>query len=458
MRVVGYFGLKCGLFLLSFIGLLHAAEQPKEHHVFSVRLKQAPLIATLQQLALTQHVNLILDDDIQGTVSLQLENTDLAQLLKAVAKIKQLDLWQENGIYYLSRAADTVEKKAFPEMLSETLQNTSTHYAAEQIATTTIKLHFAKASDVMKSLSGGSGSLLSPNGSIAFDDRSNLLIIRDDKSSLKQMKKLVAELDKPIEQIAIEARIVTINDESLQELGVRWGMFDPTTNSHKISGSLAANGFTHLTDNLNVNFASTNTPAGSIALQVAKINGRLLDLELTALERENNVKIIASPKLLTTNKKSASIKQGTEIPYVSTNEKNGSQNIEFREAVLGLEVTPHISRDNSILLDLVVSQNSPGGTVKSGDGEVILIDKQEINTQVFAKDGETIVLGGVFQNTINKGIDKVPLLGDIPVVKHLFSRENERHQKRELVIFVTPHILKQGQTLQQLQNQGKQTK
>ena len=262
-------------------------------------------------------------------------------------------------------------------------------------------------------------------------------------------------MDKPIEQIAIEARIVTMNDESLQELGVRWGMFDPTANSHKVSGSLAANGFANLTDNLNVNFASANLPAASVALQVAKINGRLLDLELNALERENNVNIIASPRLLTTNKKSASIKQGTEIPYVSTNEKSGSQNIEFREAVLGLEVTPHISRDNTILLDLVVSQNSPGGTVKSGEGEVILIDKQEINTQVFAKDGETIVLGGVFHDTVTKGLDKVPVLGDIPGIKRLFSRESERHQKRELVIFVTPHILKQGQTLPQLQNANK---
>ena len=216
-------------------------------------------------------------------------------------------------------------------------------------------------------------------------------------------------------------------------------------------GSLAANGFTNVAENLNVNFGTTNLPAASAAIQVARINGRLLDLELSALERENNVKIIASPKLLTTNKKSASIKQGTEIPYVSTNEKSGSQNVEFREAVLGLEVTPHISRDNAILLDLVVSQNAPGATITSGEGEVILIDKQEINTQVFAKDGETIVLGGVFQDTISKGIDKVPLLGDVPGLKHLFSRESERHQKRELVIFVTPHILKQGQTLQQLQ-------
>ena len=156
------------------------------------------------------------------------------------------------------------------------------------------------------------------------------------------------------------------------------------------------------------------------------------------------MEIIASPRLLTTNKKSASIKQGTELPYIMVNEKSGTQSVEFREAVLGLEVTPHISQDKQILLDLVVSQNAPGGRVSYGLGEVVSIDKQEINTQVFAKDGETIVLGGVFHDTITKGVDKVPLLGDIPGIKRLFSKESERHQKRELVIFVTPHILRQG--------------
>ncbi len=455
MRSFCYSCLKCGLFLLSFSMSLQAKEADTQHKTFSVRLKQAPLVATLQQLALEQNINLIIDDELEGTLSLQLENTNLDQLLRSVAKIKRLELWQENGIYYLSKSDENTDRFATPTELPEINGNPTALDSTPSLTTASIKLHFAKASEVMKSLTAGSGSLLSPLGSVTFDDRSNLLIVRDDKESVRNIKKLIAELDKPIEQIAIEARIVTMNDESLQELGVRWGMFDPTANSHKVSGSLAANGFSNLTDNLNVNFASANLPAASVALQVAKINGRLLDLELNALERENNVNIIASPRLLTTNKKSASIKQGTEIPYVSTNEKSGSQDIEFREAVLGLEVTPHISRDNTILLDLVVSQNSPGGTVKSGEGEVILIDKQEINTQVFAKDGETIVLGGVFHDTVTKGLDKVPVLGDIPGIKRLFSRESERHQKRELVIFVTPHILKQGQTLPQLQNANK---
>ena len=426
--------------------ILWTSYSSAENHVFSLRLKQAPMVATLQQLALEQNANLMIDDELEGTLSLQLDNVDFDRLLRSVAKIKGLSFYQENGIYYLGKPS---QHEQYAEKMTEPMAISGESLPSETpLVSTTVKLHFAKASDVMKSLTTGSGSLLSPSGTITFDDRSNVLLIQDDARSLKNIKKLIAELDKPIEQIVIEARIVTITDESLKELGVRWGIFNPTEAAHRVSGSLDANGFSNISNNLNVNFATTVTPAGSLALQVAKINGRLLDLELTALERENNVEIIASPRLLTTNKKSASIKQGTEIPYVVTNGKNDTQSVEFREAVLGLEVTPHISKDNNILLDLLVSQNSPGNRVAYGQNEVVSIDKQEINTQVFAKDGETIVLGGVFHDTITKGVDKVPLLGDIPGIKHLFSKKSERHQKRELVIFVTPHILKQGERME----------
>ena len=432
---------KCGQFLMCFL-ILWTTYSAAENRVFSLRLKQAPMVATLQQLAFEQNANLMIDDELEGTLSLQLDNVDFDRLLRSVAKIKGLSFYQENDIYYLGKPS---QHEQYSEKITEPMAISGSE---TPLVSTTVKLHFAKASDVMKSLTTGSGSLLSPSGTITFDDRSNVLLIQDDARSVKNIKKLIAELDKPIEQIVIEARIVTITDESLKELGVRWGIFNPTEAAHRVSGSLDANGFSNISNNLNVNFATTVTPAGSLALQVAKVNGRLLDLELTALERENNVEIIASPRLLTTNKKSASIKQGTEIPYVVTNGKNDTQSVEFREAVLGLEVTPHISKDNNILLDLLVSQNSPGNRVAYGQNEVVSIDKQEINTQVFAKDGETIVLGGVFHDTITKGVDKVPLLGDIPGIKHLFSKESERHQKRELVIFVTPHILKQGERME----------
>lgn len=416
--------LKCGALLM----LLSASCYAKTEPTFSIRLKQAPLLETLQQLALSQDKNLVIDEELSGSLSLQLENTHFEKLLRAVAKAKKLKFSREQDTYYLTSYTQE-------EPVQTVLPVTSS-----------IKLQFAKASDVMKSITTGNGSLLSPEGSISFDDRSNLILLKDVPQSVRNVKKLIMEMDKPTEQIIIEARIVTMTDESLKELGVKWGVFNPTDAAHRVSGSLAANGFQNIGDQLNVNFATNMAPTVSVALQLAKINGRLLDLELSALERENNVEIIASPRLLTTNKKSASIKQGTEIPYIVSNGKNDAQSVEFREAVLGLDVTPHLSKDNNILLDLLITQNSLGPAVRYEKGEVVSIDKQEINTQVFAKDGETIVLGGVFHDTMSKVVDKVPLLGDIPVVKHLFRKEGERHQKRELVIFVTPHIVKAGQT------------
>ena len=269
---------KYGQFLMCFL-LLWTTYSAAENRVFSLRLKQAPMVATLQQLALEQNANLMIDDELEGTLSLQLDNVDFDRLLRSVAKIKGLSFYQENDIYYLGKPS---QHEQYAEKMTEPMAISGESLPSETpLVSTTVKLHFAKASDVMKSLTTGSGSLLSPSGTITFDDRSNVLLIQDDARSLKNIKKLIAELDKPIEQIVIEARIVTITDESLKELGVRWGIFNPTEAAHRVSGSLDANGFSNISNNLNVNFATTVTPAGSLALQVAKINGRLLDLELT---------------------------------------------------------------------------------------------------------------------------------------------------------------------------------
>lgn len=425
-----YSRLQFTKYIIFFLFLLAISTSHAEKQTYSIRLIKAPLVSTLQQLALEQQINLIVDDELTGTVSLQLENTDFDRLIHSIAKIKKLKIEQENGIYYLHTPNKEASEKNNPLGTEENL------------ITTTIKLNFARAADIAKSLTTNNGSLLSTAGSMSFDERSNLLIIKDEPKIVRQIKKLIIDMDKPIEQISIEARIVTMSDESLKELGIRWGIFTPSDTTNKVSGKLDSNHFNDISNQLNINFPANNSNAASVALQVAKINGRLLDLELSALERENNVEIIASPKLLTTNQKSASIKQGTEIPYVINNSKNDTQSVEFREAVLGLEVTPHLSKDNNILLDLVVSQNSPSHTLNTGSSQFTTIDKQEINTQVFAKDGETIVLGGIFHDTMTKGVDKVPLLGDIPIIKHAFRFENEKHQKRELVIFVTPHIIK----------------
>lgn len=408
--------------------LLFFILSPVIAHAFSISLKNAPTAEILSYLAEEHGKNIVLSDNIETNTTLRIENSNFDSVLKSITRANKLTSAYENQIYFIGHKKD--DKDSNRGLNLELLK--------PKLITKTIKLDYAKAAEVIESLTKGSGNFLSENGYLHFDDRSNSLIIKDSPESMKNIVKLIRNLDKPAEQIAIEARIVTISSENLQELGVRWGMFSPANGHHKIAGSLEANGLPN-TNHLNVNFPVNN--AASLALQVAKINGRVLDLELTALEQENNVEIIASPRLLTTNKKPASIKQGTEIPYVLYNRKDEVKNIEFKEAVLGLQVTPHISNDNQILLDLVVTQNSPNSTSSTVHG-LVTIDKQELNTQVFAQHGETIVLGGIFQHLTAKGEDRVPILGSIPVLKKLFSHSSDRISKRELVIFVTPYIIK----------------
>ncbi|MBE2895499.1 type IV pilus secretin PilQ [Pasteurellaceae bacterium HPA106] len=394
----------------------------------SLWLKQAPLADTLQFLALLEDKNMIINDDVEGNVSLRLHNVNFTQAINSLAKTHKLDISHEGDTYFVANALTTKPKSLIP--LAE----------PATVRTQRVKLRYAKVGELIEVLNPKTGSLLSPDGRISGDQRSNSLILQDTPAQLKHLVKLVQELDQPSQQVLIEARIVTISDESMRELGVRWGLFQPSETASAVTGRLGGNGFNNLDNQLNVNFGNSFATAAGVTLQVAKIDSRLLDLELTALERENNVNIIASPRLITTNKQAASIKQGTEIPYV-INAKD-TQNVEFREAVLGLEVTPQISHDNQILLDLTVSQNAPGKNIAYGENQLTTIDKQEIQTQVATQNGETIVLGGVFHDTISDHQDKVPLLGDVPGIKHLFARENKRHSKRELVIFVTPHLVK----------------
>ena len=392
----------------------------------SLVLKDAPTAEVVAYLAGEMDKNIVLHQDIESKSSIRIENSQFDAILKSIAKINKLNIQQENGVYYISeKTKEDLNEKIKP--LDEEQK--------PQLVTRTVKLKYAKASEVIDSLTKGSGSFLNDGGYIHFDDRSNSLIIKENVASIKNTLALIKELDKPTEQIAIEARIVTISSKNLQELGVRWGMFSADSSIEEV----ARNG--GRVQNLNVNFPVV--AGASATLQVASINSKLLDLELSALEQENSVEIIASPRLLTTNKKLASIKQGTEIPYAIYDRKSETYDISFKEAVLGLEVTPHISENNQILMDLIVTQNSQGqsvGNANSGN-TAIAIDKQELNTQVFAKHGETIVLGGVFQHLKSKDNDKIPVLGSIPFLKRLFSYQKDQINKRELVIFVTPYIV-----------------
>ncbi|QLB21110.1 secretin [Vespertiliibacter pulmonis] len=407
-------------------------------NTISIVLKDAPTKDIISYLAQETDKDIVLTENIDTVSTLQIKKSNFDKIIQSLSHIHNFHIEKDNNIYYVTKSKNKEEKS--------TSQNTaileSSTIISPKVITKTIQLNYAKASEIIESITKGNGNLLSENGYLHFDDRSNRIIIKDTPSSIKNLTQIIKQLDTPIEQIAIEARIVTISSENLKELGVRWGMFSRNKNSYRFSGNLEGNDL--ITNNLNINFPVVNN-AASMVLQVASINSRVLDLELSALEQENSVEIIASPRLLTTNKKSASIKQGTEIPYAIYDKKSQTSELEFKDAVLGLEVTPHISENNQILLDLIVTQNSPANS--KGASDLATIDKQELKTQVFAKHGETIVLGGIFQHLTAKGEDKVPVLGSIPMLKYLFSQRRDKISKRELIIFVTPYIIRSESNL-----------
>ncbi|CNE48413.1 putative outer membrane porin HofQ [Yersinia kristensenii] len=384
----------------------------------SLEFQDAPAPMVLQALADYQQLNLIIAADIGSNLSLRLVDVPWEQALAIVLRMSRLKVEREGAVMMVFTEQDVEDRRlqAEQKMGPESLSNLS------------LALQYADAEQVADSLNLAEGGLLSPLGSVVVDKRTNTLLIRDTPASLALLNSWLAEMDLPLQQVQLAAHIVTISRENLQELGVRWGMGEPQPTS-----ALRMSDF-------NVNLPLP-TSAVSAGFNVARIGGRLLELELSALEQENQVDIIASPRLVTSHQQTASIKQGSDIPYTVSRGKKGTTTIEFKEAVLGMEVTPKILRNGKITLNLKISHNMPGMAMKRGDSETLLIDKQEIKTQITVNDGETIVLGGIFQQKNSQGVNKVPMLADIPWLGGLFKQDAQQQSRRELVIFITPRLI-----------------
>ena len=288
-----------------------------------------------------------------------------------------------------------------------------------------ITLQYADAGELAKA----GEKLLSAKGSMTVDKRTNRLLLRDNKTALSALEQWVAQMDLPVGQVELSAHIVTINEKSLRELGVKWTLADA-----QHAGGVGQ--VTTLGSDLSVATATTH-----VGFNIGRINGRLLDLELSALEQKQQLDIIASPRLLASHLQPASIKQGSEIPYQVSSGESGATSVEFKEAVLGMEVTPTVLQKGRIRLKLHISQNVPGQVLQQADGEVLAIDKQEIETQVEVKSGETLALGGIFTRKNKSGQDSVPLLGDIPWFGQLFRHDGKEDERRELVVFITPRLV-----------------
>ncbi|WCG82776.1 DNA uptake porin HofQ [Pectobacterium sp. A5351] len=409
-----------------WIGLLFltASSYVRAESSVSMAFEDAPIARVLQALADHQQLNVVMAPGVAGNLSLRLADVPWQQALDIVLRMGKLSV-ERSGNVLLVFPAGHLESllKEQDERMAEQAQKLPLHNLS-------VALQYAEATEVAASVQAQRGALLSTRGSVTVDKRTNTLLIRDTEEALAQLEPWVKALDLPLAQVQLAAHIVTISSEHLQELGVNWGLGEGG----------AANKALRL-NNFNVGLP-VDTPAINAGFHLARLNGRLLDLELMALEQESQVEIIASPRLFTAHQQTASIKQGTEIPYQVSSGASGSTSIEFKEAVLGMEVTPAILRAGRITLNLKISQNMPGQTIKQGDnGEALAIDKQEIQTQVTVADGETIVLGGIFQQQKKNSDKQVPLLGEVPVFGHLFRNHTQQHTRRELVIFITPTLI-----------------
>ena len=408
------------LFLLLPIGLC-AAESPAESSAgkgkpVTLVFDDAPIQQVLRALAEHQRLNLVVAPGIKGNISLNLHGVPWQQAVDLIVGSGRLHLERRGNVLLVYPAEQLAARQ---EQQAETQRRRESE---QPLSNRLVTLQHADAAEVAKNIGTLRKSLMSPRGTLVLDKRTNSLVLRDTDEALANVTDWIKIWDLPLEQVMITAHIVTISRDNLRNIGVDW--------QHSADmGRRTAN-------------MGVSLPLGehyaSMGFRLARLSGRLLELELTALEQENKVDILASPRLYTAHQRTASIKQGTELPYQMKKSKSKGSSIQFKEAVLKMEVTPKILRNGKVTLDLRLSQNVPGQMLKQGGNEGVSIDMEEIKTQVTIADGETIVLGGIFQRQKHETKDKIPLLADIPWLGHLFKRQQGHYKQRELVIFITP--------------------
>ncbi|HEX7112233.1 MAG TPA: type IV pilus secretin PilQ, partial [Mizugakiibacter sp.] len=440
-----------------------------------------PTRSVLQLLADVSGLNIVASDTVGGSVTLRLVNVPWDQALDVVLRAKGLDKRRNGNIIWV---APQQELARYEQDLAEARLKAEDN---AELVSDIIPISYGKASDIAKlltqgSLGGGGGGggarrgFLSTRGSVSFDERTNTLLINDTPDKIRSIRELVGTLDRPVQQVLIESRIVVASDDFTRELGVKFGVSgvqQQASNGHTIAiggtgsgadgtatsgvgagGSPAAGVFPHsgvpvgnLNDRLNVNLPAAN-PTGSFGLAILGAN-YLLDLELSAAQTEGRGEVISSPRVITANQQEAVIKQGQQIGYVTfQNSGNGggsgagTATVQFKDAVLELRVTPTITADDRVYLQINVKKDSLAQLVPNpGGGFVPQIDTREINTSVLVDNGQTVVLGGIYEITKSETLKKVPGLGDIPGVGLLFRNKHRDNNKAELLIFVTPKIL-----------------
>ncbi|MBV9723946.1 MAG: type IV pilus secretin PilQ [Gammaproteobacteria bacterium] len=425
--------------------------------------------AVLQLLADASGQNIVVSDSVSGNVTLRLQNVPWDQALDIVLRTKGLDKRRQDNVIIVAPQAELAAREKADLAARKDVQELA------PLRSEYLQVNYAKAKDMEALIKTQSNSLLSPRGSVTIDERTNTILLQDTSDRLADIRRLVATLDIPVRQVQIEARIVIVSNDFKRDLGVIFGFtnwqkngnglvsttgsaagVDTMTNTY-ITGQNAINnainagtnpvplptyGIPAAANRYNVNLPVGN-PAGTFALGILG-NNFIVDLELSAAQAETQANIISSPRVVTANQKEATIEQGVEIPYQQS-ASSGATTIQFKKAVLSLKVTPQITPDNRIIMDLDVRDDSVGNVVvASGGVNVPSINTREIATQVLVNDGQTVVLGGILETTQREDDKKVPYLGDIPVLGHLFKNTSHQDNKDELMIFITPKIVHEG--------------
>ncbi|MFJ2327934.1 type IV pilus secretin PilQ [Pseudomonas sp. NPDC087690] len=404
----------------------------------SLNFQDIDVRSVLQLIADFTNLNLVASDTVQGGITLRLQNVPWDQALDLVLKTKGLDK-RKVGNVLLVAPADEIAARERQELESQ-----------KQIAELAplrrelLQVNYAKAADIAKLFQSvtSAEAKIDERGSITVDERTNNIIAYQTQDRLDELRRIVAQLDIPVRQVMIEARIVEANVDYDKSLGVRWGgsvQNKGNWNTSGVSNGSSTTIGTPGSTSTNSPFVDMGTVNNTSGIGIAFITDNvLLDLELTAMEKTGNGEIVSQPKVVTSDKETAKILKGTEIPYQEAS-SSGATSVSFKEASLSLEVTPQITPDNRIIMEVKVTKDEPDYLNKVQD--VPPIKKNEVNAKVLVNDGETIVIGGVFSNTQSKVVDKVPFLGDVPYLGRLFRRDVVSEKKSELLVFLTPRIM-----------------
>jgi type IV pilus assembly protein PilQ len=467
--------------------------------------------SVLQIIADEADLNIVAADTVQGNVTLRLFDVPWDQALDIVLQAKGLDKRRSGNVVWVAPQSEIAKYEQDIQQARINLEN------GAELITEYIPLSYSSAEDVAKLLTeesknaqgsggaGGSGGgqddrqrgFLSPRGSLSFDRRTNTLLVIDIPQRVADIKSLVTVLDKPVDQVVIEARIVIAQESFARELGARFGISGNKNDNVYFSGNLNANSanrnadadaqqrytdaldtwqnahdaweasdpdtrgpeprtpdpnrfVSSITRGLNINLPTSFSNAGALALSILNA-GYLLDIELSALQEEGRGEVISNPRIVTSNQKEAVIRQGEEVGYLTITGSTGGAaqvpQVQFKEALLELRVTPTITNDGRVFLNMNVKKDEVAGFVDTGFGQVPTIAKREVNTAILVEDGQTVVVGGVYEFESRSDLSKVPFLGDIPVLGNLFKKRGRSKNKAELLIFVTPKVLRVAQRL-----------